>query len=144
MNTEQQIDKHPNADEVKKTFEKHQAVNIEFYIYTDKYLNSPDGQSYISADKDWPYETDSIEFSDVDYDMTNKHGDEYPDAIKEFSMAYFDLVAERFHASEGILIEAIHGYIKTLPEYQQKWKLSEGWMQVNAKIEDGNLLVIMS
>tara|TARA_R100001594_G_scaffold55570_1_gene89213 strand:+ start:170 stop:562 length:393 start_codon:yes stop_codon:yes gene_type:complete len=118
-----------------KTFTELQAVEIEFNIFTES------GASY----KDWPYEVDSIEFSDVDYDMVDKRSDDYPEAIRDFAYAYFDLVAERFHASEGILIEAVHAYCKTLPEYQKQWKAIENedsFLTVSATIQDNDLLVI--
>tara|TARA_R100001463_G_scaffold28798_4_gene65858 strand:- start:281 stop:694 length:414 start_codon:yes stop_codon:yes gene_type:complete len=127
-----------------KTFTELQAVEIEFVIFNNAYLKTKDGQDY----KDWPYEVNSIEFSDVNYDMIDKWSDEYPEAIREYSSAYVDLVNERFHASEGVLIEAVHGYLKTLPEYQQKWKSVDGnetdWLTVTARMqEDDDLLVIL-
>tara|TARA_R100000781_G_C4006669_1_gene102223 strand:- start:29 stop:451 length:423 start_codon:yes stop_codon:yes gene_type:complete len=125
------------------TFTELQAVEIEFEIFTDAYLQTKEGQDY----KNWPYETESIEFSDVDYNMYEVIGtkNEYPEAIKNFAYAYFDLVSERFHASEGILIEAVHAYCKTLPEYQKRWKALEGkdsFLTVNATIQDNDLLVV--
>ena len=124
-----------------ETFKELQAVEIEFEIFTDAFLQTKEGQDY----KNWPYETESIGFSDVDYDMIDKWSKECPEAIRQFSFKYGDLVTERFHASEGILIEAVHGYIKTLPEYQKRWKALEGkdaFLTVNATIQDNDLLVI--
>ena len=120
-----------DKQQVIDVFTSHFVDEIEFSLYDTSVAEFAD-----AGLEGWPYEVDTISFTDVDYDMADKHTKDCPEPVREFSQGYFDLMTARFHATEGILVEAVHAYIKTLPEYSDAHRDAQGWMQVKAYLNE--------